>query len=68
MFDAFFETFFGAAGVFGEAGQAEKFRCTAVDHFFVNPDLVVRQLPSALFAARLRIIVIHIAKSYFFLF
>jgi len=65
MFNALFQTFFGASGIFRKTGQAEKFCCTTIDHLFVNPDLIVCQLPSALFAARLYSIVIHAVNSVF---
>ena len=65
MFDAFLQAFFGAAGVFGKAGETEKFRRTAVDHLLVDADLVIRQLPSALLAARLCSVVVHILFFFF---
>ena len=48
-----------SAGVFGKAGETEEFRRPAVDHLLVDADLVISQLPSALLAARLCSIVIH---------
>jgi hypothetical protein len=65
MFDAFLQAFFGAAGVFGKAGETEKFRRTAVDHLLVDADFVIRQLPSAFFAARLYGVVVHMEILYF---